>query len=133
MTEEKCTSVKLETGGFSRGPPVPSRVGQINALSIWALTNGGPSTHEDRMRSSPKDTSVTGGSAKNATHHIAFVRTVKQILELRVETFSKAADYRNRTIEIRQPLTALFQPVGGNNASDPHTQRISIDAAVDVC
>jgi hypothetical protein len=24
--------------------------------------------------------------------------------ELRVETFSKAADYRNRTIEIRRPL-----------------------------
>jgi hypothetical protein len=80
VTEEKCTSIKLETGGFSRGLPVPSRVGQINALSIWVLTNGGPSTDEDRMRSSPKDTSVTGGSAKNATHHIAFVRTVKQIL-----------------------------------------------------
>jgi len=29
------------------------------------------------MRSSPKDTSGTGGSAKNAKHHIAIVRTVK--------------------------------------------------------
>src|ERR1022692_599292 len=32
------------------------------------------------MRSSPKDTSVTGGSVKNAKYHIAIVRTVKQIL-----------------------------------------------------
>jgi hypothetical protein len=53
LTEERCRSIKLETSGFSiRDSRFPHRTAKLTFN--LGLTNGGPSTHEGRMRSSPR-------------------------------------------------------------------------------
>lgn len=79
VTNEKCGPIFGETGSFSRALRFPLRgPAKINVLSSWVL-QWRPSTDEDRMRSSPKDTSETGARPQNATDHSATQKTVKQI------------------------------------------------------
>ena len=76
------------------------------------------------MRSSPKDTSVTGGSAKNAKYHIAIVRTVKQIL-------SCESKHSQRPLIIAtEPLKSGDHCRPVNPRVIPNALRIAIDAVV---
>ena len=68
-------SIKLETSGFSRGLPVPSRVGQINALSNFSIYKMAELECIPPPRTHPRR-----GLGHRTQNHIATERTVKQIL-----------------------------------------------------